>query len=44
MIYFILIQYFFYSKASSPDELALVKFANSLNMKLLCRDEEKIII
>ena len=31
-------------QASSPDEVALVKFADSLGMKLLDRDQQKIII
>ena len=31
-------------QASSPDEVALVKFAEDLNMKLLERDQKKIVI
>jgi len=31
-------------QASSPDEVALVKFADSLGMKLLERDQQKIVI
>ena len=31
-------------QASSPDEIALVKFAVSLNMKLVERDQNKIVI
>lgn len=31
-------------QASSPDEVALVKFALSMNMRLLERDQTKIII
>lgn len=31
-------------QASSPDEVALVKFADSLGMKLMDRDQQKIVI
>ena len=31
-------------QASSPDEVALVKFADSLGMKLFDRDQQKIVI
>jgi phospholipid-translocating ATPase len=31
-------------QASSPDEVALVKFAESLNMELIEREEQKIVI
>ena len=31
-------------QASSPDEVALVKFADSLGMQLLERDQQKIVI
>ena len=31
-------------QASSPDEVALVKFADQLGMKLLDRDQQKIVI
>ena len=31
-------------QASSPDEIALVKFAVSLNMKLVERDQNKVVI
>ena len=31
-------------QASSPDEIALVKFATSMEMKLLERDQNKIVI
>ena len=31
-------------QASSPDEIALVKFATSMDMKLLDRDQNKILI
>lgn len=31
-------------QASSPDEVALVKFADSLGMKLIERDQQKITI
>lgn len=31
-------------QASSPDEVALVKFADSLGLKLLERDQQKIVI
>ena len=31
-------------QASSPDEVALVKFADTLGMKLMDRDQQKIVI
>jgi phospholipid-translocating ATPase len=31
-------------QASSPDEIALVKFADQLGMKLMERDQQKIVI